>query len=167
MEADIVPGYQTDHSMITFRMSTAQNPRGPGYWKLNTHHQTETQYTELIQTTITDLCKEYEGQSEVDEILLLDVIKMKIREASLNYAAARKWRLENRENWLEEEVLALENKLNKRNVSDKVKENIRTELRIKKQQIEEIITYKTQRAILRSNVKWYNEGEKNTTIMFP
>ena len=78
---------------------------------------------------------------------------MKIREASLNYAAARKWRLENRENCLEEEVLALENTLNKRNVSDKVKENIRTELRIKKQQIEEIITYKTQRAILRSNVK--------------
>ena len=70
---------------------------------------------------------------------------MKIREASLNYAAARKWRLENRENWLEEEVLALENKLNERNVSDKVKENIRTELRIKKQQIEDIITYKTQR----------------------
>ena len=70
---------------------------------------------------------------------------MKIREASLNYTTARKWRLENRENWLEEEVLALENKLNKRNVSDKVKENIRTELRRKKQQIEEIITYKTQR----------------------
>ena len=75
----------------------------------------------------------------------MDVIKMKIREASLNYATTRKWRLENRENWLEEEVLALENKLNKRNVSDKVKENIRTELRMKKQQIEEIITYKTQR----------------------
>ena len=37
-EADIVPGYQTDHSMITFRVSTAQNPRGPGFWKLKTHH---------------------------------------------------------------------------------------------------------------------------------
>ena len=108
------------------------------------------------------MCKEYEGQSEVDEILLWDVIKMKIREASLNYAAARKRRLENRENQLEEEVLALENKLGERNVSDKVKENIRTELRIKKQLIEEIIAYKTQGAILRSKVKWYNEGEKNT-----
>ena len=41
-------------------------------------------------------------------------------------------------------------------------ENIRTELRIKKQQIGEIIAYKTQVAILRSKVKWYNEGEKNT-----
>ena len=59
---------------------------------------------------------------------------MKIREASLNYAAARKRRLKNRENLLEEEVLALENKLDERNVN-KVKENIRTELRTKKQQI--------------------------------
>ena len=57
------------------------------------------------------VCKEYEGQSEVDKKLLWDVIKMKIREASLNYATARKRRLENRENRLEEEVLALENKL--------------------------------------------------------
>ena len=91
------------------------------------------------------MCKEYEGPSEVDEILLLDVIKIKIKEASLNYAAARKQRLENRQNWLEEEVLALENRLDERNLSDKVNENIQTELRIKKQQTEEIITYKTQR----------------------
>ena len=59
---------------------------------------------------------------------------MKIREASLNYAAARKRRLKNRENLLEEDVLALENMLDERNVN-KVKENIRTELRTKKQQI--------------------------------
>ena len=38
----------------------------------------------------------------------------------------------------------------------------RTELRIKKLQLVEIIAYKTQGAILRSKVKWYNEGEKNT-----
>ena len=82
---------------------------------------------------------------------------MKIREASLCYAAARKWRLENRENRLEEEFLVLENKLDECNVSNKEKENIRTELRIKKLQLEEIIGYKTQGAILRSKVKWYNE----------
>ena len=41
-KVDIVPGYRTDHSMITFRINTAPNPRGPGYWKLNTHLLTET-----------------------------------------------------------------------------------------------------------------------------
>ena len=90
------------------------------------------------------MCKEYEGQSEVDKILFWDVIKMKLREASLCYAAARKRRLENRENRLEEEFLVLENKLDERNVSNKERENIRTELRIKKLQLEEIIAYKTQ-----------------------
>ena len=39
---------------------------------------------------------------------------------------------------------------------------MQTELRIKKQQLEEIIGYKTQGAIIRSKVKWYNEGERNT-----
>ena len=91
-------------------------------------------------------------------------IKMKIREASLCYAAARKRRLEKRENRLEEEFLGLENKLDERNVSNKERENIRTELRIKKLQLEEIIAYKTQGDILRSKVKWYNDGEKNTNI---
>ena len=47
--------------MITFRISTARNPAGPGYWKLNTHLLTETQYVELIRKTIADVCKEYEG----------------------------------------------------------------------------------------------------------
>ena len=36
---------------------------------------------------------------------------------------------------------------------------MQTELRIKKQQLEEIIGSKTQGAIIRSKVKWYNEGE--------
>ena len=76
------------------------------------------QEVELIRKTIFDVGKEYEGQSEVNEILLWDVIKMNIREASLNDAATRKRRLENRENRLEEEVLSLENKLDERNVSD-------------------------------------------------
>ena len=63
----------------------------------------------MIRKTIADVCKEYEGQSNVGEILLWEVIKMKIREASsVNYAAARKRRLKNREKqYIEEEVLAL------------------------------------------------------------
>ena len=52
--------------------------------------------------------------------------------------------------------------LDDRNISDNVRECIQTELRMKKQQIEDIIAYKTQGAILRSKVRWYNEGEKNT-----
>ena len=63
---------------------------------------------------------------------------------------------------LEKEVLALERKLEENNPTEPHREIMQTELRIKKQQLEEIIGSKTQGAIIRSKVKQYNEGERNT-----
>ena len=160
--AEILPGYRTDHSMITVRINTATNPRGPGFWKLNTHLLTESEYINLIRKTITDVSKEYEGQNEVDEILLWDVIKMQIRATSIQYAKDKKSRLKQKEYFLEKEILALERKLEENKPVEPHKEILQTELRIKKQQLEEIISYKTHGAIIRSKVKWYNEGERNT-----
>lgn len=90
------------------------------------------------------------------------VIKMQIRATSIQYAKEKKSRLKQKEYFLEKEVLALERKLEESNPSEEHKEILQTELRIKKQQLEEIIGYKTQGAIIRSKVKWYNEGERNT-----
>ena len=95
--AEILSGYQTDHSMLTVRINTATNPRGPGFWKLNTHLLTESEYINLIRKTITDVSKEYEGQNKVDEILLWDVIKMQIRATSIHYAKKKKSRLKTEE----------------------------------------------------------------------
>ena len=87
---------------------------------------------------------------------------MQIRATSIQYAKERKSRLKQKEYFIEKEVLALEKKLGENNISEPHKEILHTELRIKKQQLEEIIGYKTQGAIIRSKVKWYNEGERNT-----
>ena len=152
--------------MITIHLKTARNPRGPGYWKLNTHLLTETQYVDLIRKLSLICVRNMKARMKLTRFYYGSLSKWekKIREASLNCAAARKRRLKNRENLLQEEVLALENELDERNISYKLKESTRTELRIKKQQIEEIIAHKTQGAILRSKVKRYNEGEKNIHI---
>ena len=160
--AEILSSYRTDHSVITVRINTATNPRGQGFWKLNTHLLTESDYINLIRKTITDISKEYEGQNEVDEILLWDVIKIEIRATSIQYAKEKKSRLRQKEYFLEKEILAFERKLEEKNPPEPHKEILQTELRIKKQQLEEIIGYKTQGAIIRSKVKWYNEGERNT-----
>ena len=159
--AEILSGYRTDHSMITVRINTATDPRGPGFWKLNTHLLTESEYINLIRKTITDISKEYEGQNEVDEILLWDVIKMQIRVTSIQYAKENKSCLKQKGYFLEKEILALERKLEENNPPEPHKEILQTELRIKKQQLEEIIGYKTQGTIIRSKVKWY-EGIRNT-----
>ena len=94
--------------MITLRINTVTNPRGPGVWKLNRHLLTESEYINLIRKTITDVSKEYDGQNEVDKILLWDVFKMQIRATSIQYAKEKKSRLKQKEYFIEKEVLALE-----------------------------------------------------------
>ena len=59
----------------------------------------------------------------------------------------------------------LERKL-ENNLSEIVKREIRTQLEIKKQSLEQWINNKTQGSIIRSRTRWYNEGEKNTRYFF-
>ena len=58
-----------------------------------------------------------------------------------------------KEYFLETEVLALKRKLEENNPQEPHEEILQTELQIKKQQLEEIIGYKIQGAIIRSKVK--------------
>ena len=161
-EAEIHPGYRTDHRMITVKISTTTNLRGPGFWKLNTNFLTESEYVELIRKTIQDVSKEYREHREVDKILLWDVIKMEIRAASIKYAKAKKSHTRHREYILEKDISAIEKELDQQHLSEADKESLHVTLKIKRQEMEEIIRYKTAGAILRSKIKWYNEGERNT-----
>ena len=34
--SEILTGFKTDHSLITIKLALHSNPRGPGFWKLNT-----------------------------------------------------------------------------------------------------------------------------------
>ena len=67
---------------------------------------------------------------------------MQIRATSIQYAKEKKSGLKQREYFLEKEILGLERKLEENNPLEPHKEILQTELRIKKQQLEEII--KTQ-----------------------
>ena len=50
--ADILPGFKTDHSLITINISLHSNPRGRGFWKLNTSLLVGADYIDLIKRTI-------------------------------------------------------------------------------------------------------------------
>ena len=63
-KADILPGYKTDHSLITLYLANNTNPRGPGFWKLNTYFLSDSEYTNLIKTTITEIANEYQNNTE-------------------------------------------------------------------------------------------------------
>ena len=50
--SDIVPGFKTDHSMMTLSVSLFVNPRENGFWKLNTSLLTEKGYIEQVKIII-------------------------------------------------------------------------------------------------------------------
>ena len=68
--AGILPGYKTDHSLITIHLASNSNPRGPGFWKLNTSFLLDSEYIELIKKTIDEVEKEYRNNDDVDPVLL-------------------------------------------------------------------------------------------------
>ena len=88
-QADIIPRFKTDHSMITLSLSLHSNLRGNGFWKLNTSLLSETSYLDKIKATIENTVSEYENDETVNPILLWEMVKLKLREKSISYAAPK------------------------------------------------------------------------------
>ena len=163
ISANILPGFKTDHSMITLNISLHSNPRGPGFWKLNTSLLADRDYIDLIRLTIHETQNEYENDESINPALLWDMIKLKTREKSLSFAAAKKRKTLQKQHELEEKIALLEKELEQLAAVSKTQKTKKTEqLELFKSELEEIIKVRTQGAILRCKIKWYNEGEKNT-----
>ena len=79
INTDIAPGYKTDHSLVTLQISTHNNMRGRGFWKLNTSFLKDEEYTKKIQSIITETKDEYALDNTLTPNLLWEMIKMKIR----------------------------------------------------------------------------------------
>ena len=165
-QSDIKPGYKTDHSMIIISILPKTNPRGPGFWKLNTSFLTEIDYVNKIKTTVIEVQNEYKKENLIDDSLLWEMIKMKIREVSLRYAKIKKANIKNKEAELEAEISCLESLIDNNNLEPKEKENIFETLDNKKKEFEQISQYKTKGSVIRSKARWYNDGEKNSKYFF-
>jgi len=79
--------YKTDHSVITIHVANNNNPRGLGFWKLNTSFLLDSEYIELIKKTVDEVAKEYRNNDYVDAVLLW---KIQICSSSLKYTKEKK-----------------------------------------------------------------------------
>ena len=75
-KVDILPGFRTDHSLISLHLKVNENIKGPGFWKLNTFLLTELPYVNLIKETIRRVIDQYKEDKNVNEILLWQMIKL-------------------------------------------------------------------------------------------
>ena len=121
----------------------------------------DSEYTSLIKQTITEVANEYNDNTEVDAVLLWDIMKMQIRSTSLKYAKQKRGKIRLIEKNLESDIMSLRRKLEENDLSE-TSQTIRNTLEAKKLQLENNLQRQTQGAIIRSKARWHNEGEKNT-----
>ena len=160
IKADTLPGYKTDHSMISIQISLHSNGRGRGFWKLNISFLTDTEYVNQIKSIILQTKEEYSEDETVDPSLLWEMVKMKVRESSIKFGASKKRKLTNEQEETEQSIANLERCLTNSYADNAQKQQLWSELKSMKHRLETIIEYQTKGAILTSKSRWYNEGEK-------
>ena len=148
--------------MIAFSFALKSNPRGPGFWKLNTSLLTEVEYINRIKAAVNEVEEEYKDDNNVNDCLLWEMIKMKTRECSNKYAKLAKIQVKNREADLEDTISHLEKTFERIYLSYEDREKLIDEQNSKKKEFQQISQYKTKGSIIRSKARWYNEGEKNS-----
>ena len=148
--------------MTTLCLSLHSNPRGPGFWKLNTSFLTELEYVNQIKTMIEETLVEYKNDDTVNPSLLWDMIKLKVSETSLCHSKSRSKQAKQCETSLEQTIAMLEAGLDNKNSDETRSLHLEEQLNESRLELEKIIEFRTKGAILRSKTTWCNEGEKNT-----
>ena len=156
--------YRSDHSIISLEISLNQIKRGPSYWKFNSSLLCDNEYTRLVKDTISGTTDEYRTSSDdeqdmtfsINDQLMFEILKMKIRSLSISYATKRKQERIKQEKYLEKEILKLES------VSGPLSDNNVKLLQDKKLELEDLRSEKIKGIIFRCKANWYEQGEKNT-----
>ncbi len=154
VKTDIIPGYRSDHSAIILNLDTDEQPRGPGFWRLNCSFLKDKTFVDTINHTIDEAVV---NNPDTEETLLWDTIKLKVRGDSIKYSSNKKKARKNLQNVLEKRLLDLENRY-----QSTKEDEILEEIESIKGELHKFVRERTQGAMIRSKATWYQEGEKPT-----
>ena len=143
----------TDHNLVNLKLSLSTPARGPGVWKINNSLLKNQEFVNLTKLIIADTENQYESME--NKGMLWDIMKMKIRALAINFSAKLKRERDKIEQNISVEIASLEKEHQSDETIDKID--------ILKTELENLLKYKTDGAILRSKIFWAEEGEKNTS----
>ena len=155
LNADVLPSFRSDHSGIYINIKDTQRAnRGRGYWKFNSQLLSNDDFTETLKRNI----EQWKTESNfTDNRLKWEWLKYKIRlfatEFSKKLVRSKKDRID-----------ILTDELRKLEVD--ITENNSEQIKLKRQEVEQLMSEKTEGIILRSKVRWYEQGEKSTKYFY-
>ena len=168
-DISIISSYRSDHSSVVLSLEINEFKHGKGLWKFNTSLLEDKIYIEEVKKCINKVKEQYilpiynlefiENninnnllEFTISNQLFLEMLLMEIRGKTISYSAYKKKQKQERENNLIKDILNLENS------SDPDLELIET----KKEELENLRKEKLHGVIIRSRVRWAEEGEKPT-----
>ena len=168
-DTDILPGYRSDHSMITLKLKFGNIMKPNTFWKFNCSLLKDIQYVDEINNEINSIITEYAAdhyeKSTVSEIpkseielkvsdkTFLDFLLMKIRSKTIAFATMKKRKAREKEDKLVKDIEGIE----------KVSNKTENDLKLLKEKNKELMALREKRiegVILRSRAKWVADGEK-------
>ena len=160
VKTDIRPVVTGDHNAVTVILKNKEVTSGPGFWKFNSSLLTQNDYCENVRKIIQDAILE-KNNSSMSWRDAWELCKIRIKEYSINFCKNKKIK--------KDDVILLENKLKILNekMFDKDNEHIKgiiDEYEKITEQLEKIYKAKCKGSIIRSRVKWFEEGEKIQNI---
>ena len=160
VSTDIIPSIWSDHSAVVIDIKhLPECERGSGYWKYNSSLNTDIIYTNTLCHKIVQWNSNYE--TLVDKRTVWELMKYEIRKFTMSYCAQKKLSKKRLNTQMLQELQTLENE-----ISIDHDENKMTRLCQVKAELLEQEREKIEGLILRSKVKWVEEGEKSTKYFF-
>ena len=153
---DITNPTFSDHSAVSLVIQSKDYAkRGPGFWKINNSLLKDNKFTAELAAKIP----EYKAKHNYleDKGLFWDMLKMEVRGFCVQYSKRQSKIRRNAEKDLQKQIDQLMNVLK----TNRSKENI-TQLYRLRAELNKIADYKTKGAIVRSRIRWHEEGERNT-----
>ena len=158
VKSSVVP----DHESVIAIFKICSQKRGHGYWKLNNSLLEDKDYTEGIKHVILNTVSECEDLKS--RRLVWELVKIRVKEFSISFSVnkSRKQKcialqLENRINFLINKLNTLDREISNEYVKQLIEKKCEFE-----RQLSEILDKKTKGYIIRSRIKWIEEGEKST-----
>ena len=161
LKSKIIPGVNSDHSVVQLTFNIDKNPRGRGYWKLNVSYlQRDADFIKFIKDKIVDFKANHQNVNCSPNIIW-DAFKCTITGYCMEYTSRKKKERVSSKNDLYKKIDEIKNKLAGGLDSDACAD-LTKELMDLEAQLNKIVDFETEGLITRSRCRWAEEGEKSS-----
>ena len=160
VQSNIQPGIQSDHSVVSLKFKDDQPARGPSFWKLNCGLlHSDAEFVKVVKEKIEEF-KLIHLNSECNPNILWDALKCTIIGICIEYSSRKKKERMVQKDKLFKEIDEIKIKISN-NVNDS-SSNLIDQLDQLNDQLNKILDNETQGLIIRSRIRWVEEGEKSS-----